>query len=360
LPKRIKILFVIPTLYGGGSERVFINIIRTLDSNIFEKTILLVEDSGVFVDFIPPNVELKTMKSGKTRFSFFKLLRNIKSIKPEIIVSTTNRMNLLLLFVSYFLSKKIKIVVREPNMPSAQYYHNQLPKYYLWMSKFVYPKADYVIAQTDEMKNEIENFYNIPDEKIKVLINPIDTKFIDKNVKNQKNPFDSNYINILASGRLRKQKGFDFLIKSFQHVVKKDSRYFLHILGKDYEEGKYKSKLVDLVNKLELVDKVVFHGFINNPFPYYKYSDLFVLSSKWEGLPNVVLENLYLQTPVVVTDCISFFHNIIKDGKNGFIVQYNDEATLAEKIRQYAELSVSKEDFEQANLDDFFLNLATD
>ena len=166
-------------------------------------------------------------------------------------------MNLLLLFVSYFLSKKIKIVVREPNMPSAQYYHNQLPKYYLWMSKFVYPKADYVIAQTDEMKNEIENFYNIPDEKIKVLINPIDTKFIDKNVKNQKNPFDSNYINILASGRLRKQKGFDFLIKSFQHVVKKDSRYFLHILGKDYEEGKYKSKLVDLVNKLELFDKVV-------------------------------------------------------------------------------------------------------
>ena len=192
---KINILFVIPSLNGGGAERVFVNIIRTIDDQKFNKKLLLIDDSGVFVNLIPSDVEIITMKSKKTCFSFFSLLKNIKSLNPQIVVSTTNRMNILLLLVSIFIKNRVKIVIREPNMPSAQFNNKQLPRYYLWLIKLLYPKADFIIAQTKTMKKEINQVFNIPLSKIVVLTNPIDTRYINDNVINAKIPYNNKKIN---------------------------------------------------------------------------------------------------------------------------------------------------------------------
>jgi len=357
---KINILFVIPSLNGGGAERVFVNIIRTIDNQKFNKKLLLIDDSGVFVNLIPSDVEIINIKTMQTRFSFFPLLKNIKSLNPQIIVSTTNRMNILLLLVSIFVKKGNKFVVREPNMPSAQFNNKQLPRYYKWLTKLLYPKADFIIAQTESMKKEIIQFFNISDSKIKVLTNPIDTKYINDNVENAKNPYNNKKLNIIASGRLREQKGFEFLFRSFHNVIKKNQQFMLHILGEDDNNGRYKQVLINLSKTLDIEDKVVFHGFINNPFPYYKYADLFVLSSKWEGLPNVVLETLFLQTPVVVTDCIPYFHEILEEGKNGFIVKYGDEQIFADRIMKYKDLSVNSDIVNIPDYDNFFLDLVAE
>lgn len=359
ISNKINILFAIPTLNGGGAERVFVNIIRTIDDQKFNKKLLLIDDSGVFVDLIPPDVEIITMNSKQTRFSFFPLLKNIKLLNPQIIVSTTNRMNILLLLVSIFIKNRTKIVVREPNMPSAQFNNKQLPRYYIRLIKLLYPKADFIIAQTETMKKEINQVFNIPLNKIVVLTNPVDTRYIDDNVKNAKNPYNNKKINIIASGRLRKQKGFDFLLRSFHNVIRNNQQFMLHILGEDNDNGVYKQELISLSKTLDISDNVVFHGFINNPFPYYKYADLFVLSSKWEGLPNVILEALYLQTPVVVTDCIPYFNEILDEGKNGFIVNFGDERTYADRIMKYKELSVDSDVVNKPDYDKFFLDLVT-
>ncbi|NHZ84468.1 MAG: glycosyltransferase [Planctomycetia bacterium] len=356
---KINILFVIPSLNGGGAERVFVNIIRTIDNQKFNKQLLLIDDSGVFVNLIPPDVEISIMKSKKTRFSFFRLLKNINSLNPQIIVSTTNRMNILLLLASIFLKNRTKIVVREPNMPSAQFNNKQLPCYYIWLIKLLYPRADFIIAQTEAMKKEIYQVFNIRQSKIAVLTNPIDTRFINDNVKNAKNPYNNKKINIIASGRLKKQKGFDFLLRSFHNVIRNNQQFMLHILGEDDNSGIYKQELISLSETLDITDNVVFHGFINNPFPYYKYADLFVLSSKWEGLPNVILEALFLKTPVVVTDCIPYFHEILEEGKDGFIVNYGDEQTFADRIMKYKELSVDSYVVNTPNYDKFFSDLVT-
>ncbi len=357
---KINILFVIPSLNGGGAERVFVNLIRTIDNQKFNKQLLLIDDSGVFVDLIPPDVEIITMESKKTRFSFFPLLKNIKSLKPQIIISTTNRMNILLLLVSIFLKNRTKIVVREPNMPSAQFNNKQLPLYYICLIKLLYPKADFIIAQTKTMKKEINQVFNIPLSKIVVLTNPIDTRYINDNVKNAKIPYNNKKINIIASGRLRKQKGFDFLLRSFHHVIRNNQQFMLHILGEDNDNGIYRQELINLSKTLDITNNVVFHGFINNPFPYYKYADLFVLSSKWEGLPNVILEALFLQTPVVVTDCIPYFHEIIEEGKDGFIVNYGDEQTFADRIMKYKELNVGSNVVNIPDYNKFLLDLVVE
>jgi len=117
----------------------------------------------------------------------------------------------------------------------------------------------------------------------------------------------------VASGRIREEKGYKFLLKSFMEVIKINPRYRLHILG-GIGNGQYMEELKQFINDNGLQKYVLFLGFKINPFHYYKFADLFVLSSKWEGLPNVVLEALYLQTPVVVTACIPYFRKLIKSG----------------------------------------------
>ena len=164
---------------------------------------------------------------------------------------------------------------------------------------------------------------------------------------------------VIASGRLREQKGFEFLLRSFNKVIKNNQQFILHILGEDDNNGLYKKELNSLSKTLGIANNVVFHGFVQNPFLYYKYADLFVLSSKWEGLPNVILEALFVQTPVVVTDCIPYFHEILEESKNGFIVNYGDEQAFADRIMQYKELNVNSDVVNMPDYDKFFLDLVT-
>ncbi len=350
---KIKILFVIPTLNGGGAERVFVNYIRSLNIERFDISLLLINKTGEFLKFIPKYVKIVDIGKNKTRYSFFKLLKSVKNINPELIVSTTNRMNILILIVSLFVSNIIKICLYEPSMPSAQFSEKYLPRYYLLLMKILYRHSDYIIAQTNEMKNEISDYYFVKKEKIFVTSNPMDTKLIDEQASQYENPYVKSNINVVASGRISEEKGFDFLLRSFAKVVEKNKKFKLYILG-NVSNKLYLNKLQNIIQKCDLTNHVQFVGFKLNPFPYYKHADLFVLSSKWEGLPNVVLEALYLQTPVVVTDCIPYFKKLICEGKNGYVVKFGDKQDLAEKIQRYLDLSVNRNSLELPNYDKIF------
>jgi len=347
---------VIPTLNGGGAERIFVNYIRSLDQNIYDIALLLVNRTGEFLSLIPDHVKIVDIGKSKTRYGFFKIIKQIKNIDPELIVSTTNRMNILVLLSSFFISRRIKICLYEPSMPSAQFDNNYLPRYYLLLMKLLYRFADYIIAQTTAMGIEIIKYYLIDKDKLLVTSNPIDTKLIDESTSGQNNPFDDNFINIVASGRIREEKGYEFLLKAFEKVIKYDIKYRLHILGTVGDKN-YMKKLNKLIDENNMNNFVQFLGFQINPFPFYKYADLFVLSSKWEGLPNVVLEALYLKTPVIVTDCIPHFRELITNGKNGYVVKYGDEIDLSQKIQKYSKLKVASEILELPDYNKIFYSM---
>ena len=354
--RKLKIFFVIPTLNGGGAERIFVNYIRSLDQNIYDIALLLVNRTGEFLSLIPDHVKIVDIGKSKTRYGFFKIIKQIKNIDPELIVSTTNRMNILVLLSSFFISRRIKICLYEPSMPSAQFDNNYLPRYYLLLMKLLYRFADYIIAQTTAMGIEIIKYYLIDKDKLLVTSNPIDTKLIDESTSGQNNPFDDNFINIVASGRIREEKGYEFLLKAFEKVIKYDIKYRLHILGTVGDKN-YMKKLNKLIDENNMNNFVQFLGFQINPFPFYKYADLFVLSSKWEGLPNVVLEALYLKTPVIVTDCIPHFRELITNGKNGYVVKYGDEIDLSQKIQKYSKLKVASEILELPDYNKIFYSM---
>jgi glycosyltransferase involved in cell wall biosynthesis len=260
---------------------------------------------------------------------------------------------MLVVFASFFIPKRIKTCLYEPSMPSAQFQEKHLPQYYRWLMKVFYRFSDYIIAQTEDMKNEIEQYYSKPKEKIIVTINPIDTALIAKQVTNAKNPYNSKYINIIISGRISDEKGQVFLLKSFAKIVKNNPKYKLHILG-NVSNQTYMKQVEKIITENNLQNNVEFMSFKLNPFPYYKFADLLVLSSKWEGLPNVVLEALYLQTPVVVTDCIPYFYKLIHEGKNGYVVKYGDEDDMADKIQKFHNLNVEKDFLNLPNYNKIF------
>jgi len=314
--KKQKILFTLPNLNGGGAERVIINIIKSLDKDKFDIKFLLIDKIGVYFEYVPDYVEIISLDVKRTRYALPKLIKAINAIKPDIVFSTLNRMNILVLIASYFTDKNIKIYIREPNLPSAQIKNNNLPLWQRAMIKILYPRAYKIVAQTDEMKSEIHKYFGIKKEKIVTLINPIDKETIDKNLKNAENPFEEGYENFVAVGRLSHQKGFDLLIEAFADVVKERANYRLYILG----EGEDRKKLEELIKKFKLENNVYLLGFQNNPHKYIKYSNGFILSSRWEGLPNVVLESLYIGTPVVMTKVNKYCERLIVENGYGAIL----------------------------------------
>jgi len=335
---RKKILFFLPTFTGGGAERVTLNILKVLDRNLYEIHFVLVKRFGEYIDLIPKDVTIHVLGTSRTLFSIIKLRHIIHLINPHIIYSTLYRSHIALYFSMIGMTKRPKVILRMPNSPKLVIENREISLLHIFLLNRALKKATIIIAQTPQMKEEISFYHHIDSSKIRVIINPLDTKSIDDSIKNSVSPFlDNSNINVVASGRVVHQKGYDILIKAFSLVYKKNNNYRLYIIGGNYVNEQNKYELLIKENNLEKVVK--FLGFKHNPYIYYYYSDLFVIASRWEGLPNTVLENLYLNKPIVATRCIPFMEDLIKDGQNGFLVDVENYQMLSEAILAYKTLS---------------------
>ena len=133
---------------------------------------------------------------------------------------------------------------------------------------------------------------------------------------------------ITAMGRLNSQKGFDTLIKAFSIVNKKNSSYILKIFG----EGSDRDTLQNLIDNLNLHDYVQLCGTKSDAINDVANSKIFVLSSRYEGMPNALIEAMAAGTACISTDCKFGPSELINDGKNGLLIPVDDVRTLSEKI----------------------------
>jgi len=335
-----KVLFYLPNLCGGGAERVSINILNQLNREKYEIHLLLGILEGEAVHLIPQDIEVHNLNSPRTIFSLFKLRKKIKEIKPYAIFSSLNRAHIALNFSLRGISNKPKTIMRVPSSPKLVFKYNEMDKMFKILLDISLKNATTIIAQTPEMKEEIFEYHSVNKDKIEILINPLDRKLIDESIEEPFDLFDKGHINVVASGRLSIEKGYDVLIESFSKVYQRNQTYRLYIIGAD--NGNQMDEYKVLIDKFSLQGIVTFLGFQQNPYKFYFHSDLFVLSSRREGLPNTILENLYLNKPVVGTRCIPFMEELIKDGENGFLVDVESVEQLADAILNFKELSDKK------------------
>lgn len=166
-----------------------------------------------------------------------------------------------------------------------------------------------------------------PEEKIRVIYNGLDIQNIDR--RSQEPPKKPFKFTITALGRVTKNKGFDFLIRAFDRFIRAipDSDAGLIIIGDGADLAKFK----DLAHTLGLQKRILFTGFLENPYPLLAMSDVFAMTSTNEGLPNALLEAMYLENAPISTYAGGTVE-VISDGKNGFFVNYGDEIKLADII----------------------------
>lgn len=323
-----KILFIIPNLKAGGAERVTINYLRQLSLKKYSITLIVFENKNDLKKLIPKGVTIKNLKTLSASNSLFKILTNIKKIKPDFVYTSHSRVAAILLLIKPFVNK-FKHIARMINMPSLEKKYNIYGSFRRWIFAKAFKEADIIIAQTNEMKNDGIKIFGLEKKKIKVMYNPIDKAEINKYIKNTSSPFSSKEIAAVASGRLSYQKDFSTLIKATIKVLKRYPNFKLYILGRDDGQKNFLETMI-LENKLS--DSIFLMGYQKNPYKYYKFCDLFILSSRFEGFPNVIIENYYLNTPIVTTDCVSVIKKLIINKKNGYICKKENILLLSNKI----------------------------
>ena len=330
-----RIVFIEHSFDGGGAEKVSAILMRFLCKEGHDVHLVLVGDTGSLSFLIPEAAKVHTLGIKHTRNAFLKLALKIREIKPDVVYSSLARTTILSVFAQIFF--KSKIVARYPSMPEMEKKDGSLSGWRYFLMKLFYKRVDIIIAQTDEMKHDLENCYAIDPSKIVVIHNPVDAEYLDSCVAEKENPFSKDELNIVSIGTVYPVKGYDVLIQALKIVKEKRKKVVLHIIGSDYKG--YMTELINLINILELKENVRFTGFMRNPYIMLKYSDLFVLSSRREGLPNVILEAQYFGKPVIATRCVPVIDRLIDDGVNGYVVDVDDAAGLSSAILTFDRLS---------------------
>lgn len=291
-----RILFIVPSMRGGGAERVMLTLLKHLPRERFKFSLALVDKVGPYIDELPDDIIIYDLNASRVRYAVPGMVRLINRIHPDIVFSTLGHLNIVLLALRKVLPDNMRLVVREASTVSSQLKHN--PNKLLWFTLYrrFYPRADKIICQSKAMEDDIRINFGILPSKTKVLYNPVDLAWI-RGLSAGVSPFRDcgKGPHILAVGRLEKEKAYHRLINAFPNLLRKQSGAQLWILG----EGSLKKDLYQCCRQLDIDRRVHFVGFQRNPYVWMANADLFILNSVYEGLPNVLLEAMACGCPVV-------------------------------------------------------------
>lgn len=321
--KRITVIFILPDLETGGAERIVTTIANHLSRDFFDPKILLLRKQGGYLDLLKKDVEIIDIKTERIRHSLKPILKEIYKRKPDIVFSGFGEVNAYLsLFIKLF--PNTKFIARETNVVSEHVTRKEIRFFY----KF-YNNYHQIIAQSDDMMNDLTGNFDVKRSKIVKINNPVDFDFINSKlaISNKPESFRYNYKNVVAIGNLSSRKGFDNLLKVFSRL--KNENILLHILG----DGRDKEMLHQMKDFLGL-KHVIFHGRQENPYQFLKFADLFILSSRYEGFPNVLLEAGACGAYALANNCPGGINEIIQNGINGEVSDIDNHEEFSQMILQ--------------------------
>ena len=321
-----EISFFTGGLGGGGAEKVCVTLANGL-SELGWKVNLIVLDStnAKYHTLVNSSVNLIYLNV-RARYSFFKLYKYIKKNPISLAFSFSHELTVLLVLIRYLMPLNFKIVSRNINnlQLNRENATSIWTKYVVFtLVKLLYGQSDFVINQCKAMEDGLLEW--IPNLKGKTcyIYNPVNIESL-----NNHKPIVIEDDYILCVGRLEKQKAFHRAIEAFDLVTGDYPKLKLYIIG----DGSLKNDLKKLVSKLGIEERVIFIPFTSDIGAYYKEAKFTLLTSLYEGFPNVLVESISVGTPVVSVDCPSGPSEIIVEGVNGYLVEQRCLNDLSEKI----------------------------
>ena len=314
-----KVLFVISGLGAGGAERVISQIAAHWHARGMAVEIASFDSPGdTEFHHFDAGIVRHRLGNGETgKLSKLGNLRNLRRLldktRPDVVVSFLTKNNLLALIATTGLS--IPVICCERNNPERQEKHPAWNR----LLAIAYRRARLIICQTEAVKR---CFSQGVQDRLRVIPNPISAW------PQARHPADPK--RIVAVGRLTEQKGFDVLLDAFAAIGQAADGWRLEIFG----EGPQRSALEAQIARLGIADRVSLMGNSSTPGGWVENAEIFVLSSRYEGFPNVIGEAMAAGLPVVSTRCDFGPEEMIEHGQSGLLVAPEDPADLQEALRQ--------------------------
>ncbi len=322
----------LPSLAGGGAERVNLNLAAGFAEQGLRVDLLLAKAEGPYMNQIGSRVRLIDFDRKRVITTLPQLVNYLHRYRPATLLTALDHVNIVALWARRLAAVPTRVVVTvhntmlETNSPSGLHRARLIPH----CIRLFYPWADAVIAVSAGVADALARRTRLARDQVQVIYNPVVSSDLEQLAGEElRHPwFDSGGPPvILAIGRLTKQKNFPLLIQAFAHLLERCPARLL-ILG----EGEERASLEAMVREKRIDAQVAMPGFVNNPYRFLSRADLFVLSSSWEGLPTVLIEALALGTPIVSTDCPSGPKEILDDGRFGRIVPTGNVEALAKAM----------------------------
>jgi glycosyltransferase involved in cell wall biosynthesis len=322
------VAFHINNMASGGAEKMRLVLARELLKRGYRVDLVLCQANGEYMPLVPEGVNVVNLNVSRSFLSVAPLSRYLRERRPTVMISSLGYHNTAAVLANRLAGRPTRVFVTQHNNLSSQSAQSGSMKLQIvpLLYRFVLPMADGVLAVSRGIADDMAKTTGFPKDRINVLYNPAAPEMQEKLAREPINDafFDTEEPVIVAIGRLHLQKGFDTLISAFARLAEGRAAR-LAICGVGPLEGALK----DRAQLLGVADRVLFLGFQPNPAKFLARADLFVLSSRFEGFGNVLVEALASGTPIVSTDCPHGPREILDDGRYGALVPVDDVEAMA-------------------------------
>lgn len=334
-----KIVILLPHFRRGGAENVMVRVANGLVDRGIEVHFCGLSPAGELRQDLDPQVVASDLDVNRVRYAAPRLLRYLRRERPDVVLSTLGRLNTLLLLLRPMLGA-MRVFVREANTPSVDLQEGAHSPLTRWLMPRAYRRADTIICQSRAMLADVSATYGIPSAQLAQIYNPVPIDEIRQAVADSANPFAEDTRNIVFCGRLSRQKGVDVLLRAFAGITGSTNNFRLHLLG----DGDQEAALKALAEELGISAAVNWWGFREDRYRFFHHSDVVVSASRWEGLPNVLLEALAAGARIVATDCPGGTREILAMGNIGELVEQENPAALAAGLQRALDSSTTSAD----------------
>jgi N-acetylgalactosamine-N,N'-diacetylbacillosaminyl-diphospho-undecaprenol 4-alpha-N-acetylgalactosaminyltransferase len=332
--QRQKLVFLLPSLRGGGAERVASLLIPYFDKH-FDLTVVLLENIRSYE--IPPTVNSiafspplygKISHLIRIPYHVIFLIMTLKKLGAKTVLSFMEEANIINIMSSLLIG--YQSIIGQRIVPHLQYNNKGLLGIIIYkLSRVLYKKATHILTVSSHLRDILLREFAIEPERVSFIPNPVNTQSLTAEALLEPHiSLPNRYI--LHVGRLNTaHKGQDVLLHAFALIADQFPDLSLVLVG----EGPDRARLVNLVTAWKLEGRVIFAGWQKNVAAIMEGADAFVLPSRYEGWPNVLMEAMACGCPVIATDCVSGPREILADGRYGLLAPVGDPVALADIIQ---------------------------
>lgn len=339
----MRVAIVLCDLGGGGAERLHTYLANDWVSRGIEVDVVLLQKRGHFLSLLAPDVKVFDLRASRFRSAIVPLALHLNRTKPDVLLVATWPLTTCAVLSWLLSGRHSRIFLSEHANLSAHCIGQMKISATVLKStlRLIHPRATGVIAVSQGVKDDLCKLGGFDANLVTVIHNPtaVGIRRPPLSLQERRHLWSSEArFRILAVGALKEQKDHETLIRAFARAsTSLDAK--LVILG----EGPLRPKLQALIQELELDDRVDLPGFSIDPYPWYLSADVFVLSSKYEGFGNVIVEALECGVPIVSTNCPSGPAEILQDGRYGTLVPVGDYVAMSQAIVETLLGSVDRE-----------------